>query len=415
MGQKNPLFLGMRFSLVLLLWLCPLLLLAQSGSVTGKVARMDTKTILAKASVYLSNSSYGTISNDDGTFTLNGVKPGQYQLVVSMVGFEDFTQTIMVGKEAIKISAELLPKVTQLHEVVITTPANWKKNYDMFVKEFLGESENAKKCKVLNPRSVSLVYHKAKETLEGWSDEFIEIENRALGYKVKFMLKSFSCDNINNIVGWEGNYVFTELPGSAAQKKAWEAKRNDIYYGSSQHFFRSLQNARINDEGFLVMLLQRQPNPERPPQELIKKKLDFYQRQPLTSRAMVDSAKHWQDMYNLPKYKETLVRSPLKETDFARATEQPGIFAITFPHYLYVMYTKKREDYFFKDIYHPLDMPNYQTSVITLYKPYAFFDANGSIISSQSTLIEGTWSKSKVAELLPVDYVPGDMVIKDDL
>jgi len=69
---------------------------------------------------------------------------------------------------------------------------------------------------------------------------------------------------------------------------------------------------------------------------------------------------------------------------------------------------------YFKDIYHPLDLPNYQTSVITLYKPYALFDMNGSVISSHSTLFEGTWAKNKIAELLPVDYVPGELIIKDD-
>jgi hypothetical protein len=39
---------------------------------------------------------------------------------------------------------------------------------------------------------------------------------------------------------------------------------------------------------------------------------------------------------------------------------------------------------------------------------------NGSVISSQSTLFEGTWSKNKIAELLPVDFAPGELVIKDD-
>ncbi len=404
----------MRLRLTIILLLLPFVLLAQSGTITGKVTHMNTRAPLGKASVFLSNSSYGTITNDDGTFTLTGVKPGQYELVVSMIGFDDFNQTVMVGKEPIKIDAQILPKTTQLHEVVITTPANWKKNYDMFIRQFLGESENAKKCKVLNPHAVNLIYHKAKQTLEAWSDDFIEIENRALGYKVKFMLKSFTSDGINEIISWEGKVLYTELPASASQKKLWEAKRNDIYYGSNMHFFRSVLNAKMNEEGFLVMMLIRKPNTARPDQNLILKKIDQYTKAEPYTRATIDSANHWKNLYNLPKYNETLIRQPLKETDIARATDQPGVYALFFPNYLYVMYTKKRENMDFKDIYHPLDMPNYETSVITLYKPYALFDMNGSIISSQSTLFEGTWSKNKVAELLPIDYVPGDMVIKDD-
>ncbi|MES2277692.1 MAG: carboxypeptidase-like regulatory domain-containing protein [Bacteroidota bacterium] len=401
----------MRFCLSLLLLLCPFILLAQTGTITGKVIRMDNKSALGKASVFLSNSSYGTITNDDGTFTISGIKPGQYELVVSSVGFEDYNQTVMIpktGAEAIKVNAEMLVKITQLHEVVITTPESWKKNYEMFLKQFMGESENAKKCKILNPHEINFVYHKAKDQLEAWSDDFIEIDNKALGYKVKFMLKSFTYDGINNIISWEGKVLYKEMPGSASQKKLWEAKRNDIYYGSSMHFFRSLQNGKLAEDGFVPMILNRKPNPARPPQEIIVKRINQWE------RINADSANRWKRLYNLPKYDETLIRQPLKETDIARAGSQEGVFAIMFPGNLYVIYTKKREEEYMKDIYRPLDMPNYQVSIITLYKPYALFDMNGSVISSQSTLFEGTWSKNKTPELLPVDYVPGELVIKDD-
>jgi len=115
---------------------------------------------------------------------------------------------------------------------------------------------------------------------------------------------------------------------------------------------------------------------------------------------------YWLDKYNLSKYKETLYRMPLRPEQVVGKTDQPGIYTLAFPEYLYVTYTKKRELQDFKDVYRPLDMENWETSIITLYKPYAVFDANGAVVSSQSTLYEGTWSKNKVAELLPVDYMP---------
>lgn len=367
---------------------------------------------MAKASVFLSNSSYGTITNDDGTFTLSGLKPGQYELVVTSVGFKDFNKTIMVprdAKEPVRLDVEMIVKTTQLHEVVITTPENWKRNYDQFVKLFLGESANAKKCKILNPHSLSFINHKARQGLEAWSDEFVEIENKALGYKVKFLLKSFNYDGIDNIISWEGKILFNDLPGSASQKKQWEEKRNDIYYGSNMHFFRSLQGARLSEDGFAVMLLQRKPNPNRPPQEMLMKKITFW------GDKNIDSANKYRRLYNLPKYDENLIRQPLKETDIARATEQPGVFMIGFPEHLYVMYTKKREEEYMADIYRPLDMPNYQVSILTLHTQYAMFDMNGTIISTPPPLFEGTWSKSKAPELLPVDYVPGELVLKEKL
>ncbi|QKJ29590.1 carboxypeptidase-like regulatory domain-containing protein [Mucilaginibacter mali] len=402
----------MRFYIPLLFLLFPLMVLAQTGSITGKVIRMDNKSPMAKASVFLSNSSYGTITNDDGTFTLSGLKPGQYELVVTSVGFEDFNKTIMVprdAKEPVRVDVEMIVKTTQLHEVVITTPENWKRNYEQFVKLFLGESANAKKCKILNPHSLSFLNHKAKQSLEAWSDEFIEIENKALGYKVKFLLKEFNYNGIDNIISWEGKILFNELPGSVSQKKQWEEKRNDIYYGSNMHFFRSLQNAKLSEDGFAVMILERKPNPNRPQQEMLMKKINFW------GQNNIDSANKYRRLYNLPKYDENLIRQPLKETDIARATEQPGVFVIGFPEHLYVMYTKKREEEYMADIYRPLDMPNYQVSIITLHTQYSMFDMNGSIISTPPPLFEGTWSKNKVAELLPVDYVPGELVLKEKL
>jgi len=70
-----------------------------------------------------------------------------------------------------------------------------------------------------------------------------------------------------------------------------------------------------------------------------------------------------------------------------------------------VIYTKRREEQDFKDLYRPLDMPNYEISVLTLFEPYAIFDMNG-VVFNGAPLNEGTWSKSKLAELLPYDYSP---------
>jgi hypothetical protein len=75
---------------------------------------------------------------------------------------------------------------------------------------------------------------------------------------------------------------------------------------------------------------------------------------------------------------------------------------------LYVIYTKRKETEDFRDVYRPLDMENYETSVVTLYKHYTMFDPNGVVVLPQTTLFEGAWSKAKIAELLPLDYSPDE-------
>ncbi|OKS87088.1 carboxypeptidase-like regulatory domain-containing protein [Mucilaginibacter polytrichastri] len=375
---------------------------AQNGTITGKVTVKSSHAPLAKASVFLSNATFGTVTGEDGSFTLSGVRPGQYELVVTTVGYEDYMQTILVGAKPVTVEAEMVPKVTELREVVITSGGSWKRNYDNFVHDFLGTSEDAKKCRILNPKDLNLLNHKTKRYLEGYSYDFLDIDNYALGYKVKILLKSFKTDYLNHIISWTGKVLYQELPGTAEQKKKWAARREELYYGSAMHFYRSLATNTMDKDGFVIRILQRKPNRKRPEEEVIQQKIDKFR---MTNR---DSLNYWVGLSELSKYDENLIRQPLKVEDVLHKTEDPGVFAIAFPKYLYVVYTRRRETVYFKDLFRPLDMENFETSIINLYGNYAFFDTNGIVLSPDSTMLEGAWSLSKVAEMLPVDYVPAD-------
>ncbi|MGZ3901757.1 MAG: carboxypeptidase-like regulatory domain-containing protein, partial [Bacteroidia bacterium] len=179
-----------RFLLLLVFF--PLAAYTQTITIAGKVVTSVSETGIAKVSVFLSNSSFGTETQEDGSFRLIGVKPGQYDLIASSIGYQDYTQTILVGKDPITMTIKLMPKVNQLRGVVIQSNADWKKNYEAFQKAFIGTSENAKNCVVVNPHVVNLLNHDKKHTLEAWSDDFLVVDNKALGYRVKFLIDTFS-------------------------------------------------------------------------------------------------------------------------------------------------------------------------------------------------------------------------------
>jgi hypothetical protein len=386
---------------IILLFTC--VVAAAQGTITGKVTTVGGKTPLGKASVFLNNATFGTTTADDGTFTLRNVRPGQYLLVVTNVGFEEHSETIMVNNELLTLNIEMKAKVMELRDVFVTTPADWKRNYELFKKDFIGTSDNAKQCKVINPRTVNLAYYGSKRLLEAYTDEFLVVENHALGYRVKYMINDFKSDKIDYLISYQGRALFEDLPGSASQKAKWRAKREEAYYGSPKHFFRSLYTGNLEKDGFVVMKFTREDNPQRPPEALLQKKLKQLKNNP-------DSMNYWGRLGNLPLYyKEHIDRTPLKASEFFYETEKPGYYAISTQgqFLLYVMYTKKREETYFKDLYRPLDLPNYETSVATLFTQYQFFDKNGMPIGT-APLYEGTWSKAKLAEMLPVDYVPGD-------
>jgi hypothetical protein len=394
----------MRFPWLILLYiLFPIVALAQNGIITGTVTNADTKKPLPRASVFLSNSSAGTATAENGTFTLSSLRPGQYTLVVSILGYEQYSKTILVGREPLKLDIELTQKPLMLREVVISSDADWRKNYAEFRKEFIGTDENAKACTVMNPHILNLTYNPTKQLLHADADEFLIVENKALGYRVKFLINDFRIDKIANIISREGQQVFEELPGSKAQKKKWHEKREEAYYGSAMHFYRSLYADKLNEAGFQIFKLTRYINPQRPSDDIIRRKFQFFKEQ-----RKADSANYYIDLSKMSKYyNESLNKPAYMPFEILSSSGQPGIYNVHFPNYLYVVYNKKREEQDYKDIYRPLEMPNYQTSVVTIQRPSTSFDIDmNGIVIDNAPLYEGSWSKSRLSDMLPVDYVP---------
>ena len=403
----------MRFLwLIWLCLLCPMLTLAQYGSISGKVVGADSKSAIARASVFLNNSSFGTISKDNGTFALNNLRPGQYTLVITAIGYDDYTKTLLVGSETINVDVELSPRSIQLREVTISTStkADWRRNFEQFKTEFIGADKNAQDCEIINPDVLNFTYRKSKQVLEAYADEFLIVENRALGYRVKFLVKDFKSDHISGIISYSGQRLFEELPAKESQKKKWRVKRDEAYYGSAMHFYRSLYKDKLDQEGFEIYKLHRELNPQRAPDDVIQKKIEKL-RTAYNSRNVyinIDSSRYWTDMQTMPRYyNQTISSVKYFSTEVLKTTDQPGIYAIEFPECLYLIYNKKREETYFRDVYRPLSMPNYETTILSFLNQarYSLFDMNG-IIVANGPLYEGTWSKSRLSTLLPVDYIP---------
>jgi hypothetical protein len=121
--------------------------------------RGDKKPV-ANASVFLNNAIVGDKTDDDGTFTLGNVKPGQYTFIVTAIGFETHSVTLMAGTANITLPEILLaPKTIMLQEVSIKPDPNRQRNYDDFKRLFLGTSANAAMCKILNPDVVDVDFN----------------------------------------------------------------------------------------------------------------------------------------------------------------------------------------------------------------------------------------------------------------
>ena len=70
---------------------------------------------------------------------------------------------------------------------------------------------------------MNLVNSARRHTLEAWSDDFLIMENRALGYRVKFLIDTFSNNGITGIISWQGKAVFEDLQ-EVQNKKSMETE-----------------------------------------------------------------------------------------------------------------------------------------------------------------------------------------------
>ena len=70
-------------------------------SISGKVIEKKTGEPLIGVNVYLSGTQTGTTTNAKGRFKLSKVKPGTYNLVASMIGYETENVEIEIKNRSI--------------------------------------------------------------------------------------------------------------------------------------------------------------------------------------------------------------------------------------------------------------------------------------------------------------------------
>ncbi|MBU3745399.1 MAG: hypothetical protein FGM61_12795, partial [Sediminibacterium sp.] len=103
-----------QMCLVMVLSLCSFTLLAQTKKITGKILREDSKG-LAGASVTVKGKNTGTLTNQNGDYTINAATGDL--LVIALTGYG--TREVKVGTGSV-INAALEVKVSELDAVVVT-------------------------------------------------------------------------------------------------------------------------------------------------------------------------------------------------------------------------------------------------------------------------------------------------------
>lgn len=396
--------------LIAIALLLPLFCKAQL-TVSGKVTSAADKQPVAKASIFLSNTTVGAASAEDGSYTLVNVKPGQYTLVVSAVGYETYNYNLAANANVTALNIELKPTSIKLKDVVIKPDKEWDQNYALFKKELFGSSPYAEQCKILNPEMLDLSFDRVNNRLIAKSYDYLIIENQALGYKLHYQLQEFETNYQDHNFYYQWSVLFEDLKGSKSQQRRWQKNRIDAYKGSNEHYYRSVLKRQTEQEGFKTLTLIRKPNPDRPADSLIQAKIRQYRTVGVTTTIgnktvfkPSDSLNYWLNKARLIKTVQYLVNTPVNTDSLLHRTDVPGLYALMFKNCLYVMYTKKRNTDFSSNL--PMNTPDNLTSIVSMTDPYLLFDANGVVANLRGFLYEGDWATRRVADLLPVDYEP---------
>lgn len=88
--------------------------------ISGKILSTE-KRIVDFATIYLKNTNYGGITNEEGIYHLNA-PAGDYTLIVSAIGYKTAEVKVkLVAGERTKQNVRITPQVTELEEVVVVS------------------------------------------------------------------------------------------------------------------------------------------------------------------------------------------------------------------------------------------------------------------------------------------------------
>jgi hypothetical protein len=436
----------MRTTFLIIFFLITSITTFAQFKISGKVVNATNKTPLDGATVFINNTKFGTKTDNKGFFIIYNLQPGRYELIVSMIGFRtQKTQVFMQGDTKVP-SIAIEQRAFALNEVKINAVKKIKNRYmDMFKREILGSSKFAKQCVIINPKVIQLNYDNTENNLTAYTSGFMVVENKALGYRLKYQIEDFERNEKNALVSYIGYVLFEEMEGNEAQHQKWQVNRLEAYTGSLQHFFRSALGNQINslrEPGFVVRTMTRAENPYRLPDSAIRTKMKYYSIARLETPK--DTIGFWINMSKIPRYIEVIDTVRLKATDILKATDQKGLFTLKidtvnhikqcnavqvqgikvgspklrsdtcdYINLLYVTYSNKpptvnvvKHKIQQTTSFMPTPDMEAKSSLIIITGENVFFDWNGVVVNPLNLKLEKYWANQRLGDLLPIDYVP---------
>lgn len=338
---------------------------------------------LNNANIFLDGTTIGVSSDIDGNYKLESIPPGLYDIVFSHVGYENAVYQISETNGGSRIQAHQMElDLGQLEEVeVISNRINraetsWQQHYAVFRTEILGQSENAQKSVIENPEALDFTFNVDRNSLSAFSQFPLQIRNDALGYRVSYFLESFRKEETD--LRFRGKIRFKNLePLNAAERREWRKNRKESYYGSFNHFKKSLLNGDLKKEGFRIYRVRSLEDFE------IRKENELS-----VSDILVFKGDHYE--LDFKNFLAVEYRKEKESEDFLRSSN--------FVETLYADFITS-DSILVKE-------PGNQISALRLLRSSVRLDLSGEVMDRFGLTTYGYWAWERTADLVPINYDP---------
>lgn len=394
--------------------LASLLVHAQYINLSGKITDAQTLAPLANAEVYLTNTTIRAHTDSTGRYSIKNLPTGSYELIAWSAGYETKQINLVTTLKEQTLNISLNSRIIQLSEVIITDVSERKRNLERFKLEFIGRGADAEDCRILNEDILQLKYSSKTQILTAKTDDFLEVINPVLGYKLRFLIKGLSVDYKELVYRYTGAMIFEELPGSKKEQKKWAKSRNDAYEGSFRHFIRSAIAGKLQKNGFIVKRLKEIRNPNRPTDSLINYKITQQFKYRPNNKRNNDSLAMWTNFSRMPKFVKSLSKEEVTELDIIKPGTIPQTYDLQFADTLYVIYKNKYVESMSlwrnnnpKLLQRFPEASNKQIAAINmLVRAPATFNEEGIQLTEGRLFFDGTWGDARLSKQLPLDFIP---------
>ena len=334
----------------------------QSQTVSGFVFDEQTGEAIPEVNVYLSQTTSGAYTKEDGRFEFSTELTGIHNIVFSYVGYNTEVREVNFYEDSAPyFEIGLSPESRELDPLEVTASNNdWKANLEIFKRNFIGATGAALNTEIENPWVIS--FEKNEDgNLIAQTESPLTIKNYTIGYELYVDLFEF----IWPLNGEPGHYLFyagyREMePLSKKEQESWERNRRNIYLGSFEHFLKCLHEDTLGQNNFYIVL----PNTNN-----------------LVTIHEIDS--------------QTAEKLGLPSKIAGSESEEIKAYRIRFP--VDVVYGERR---WFKP-------SRARSRIVPLGIGGIFLVTNRARLANPlSFRLDGAWSKDRLANLLPVNYSP---------